>query len=58
MKSIRFRVDATDGGARAARLRLGRGEILTPVYMPVGTQGAVRSVSMISSSGIFGTGEK
>jgi queuine tRNA-ribosyltransferase len=40
-----FRVDATDGGARATTLSLRRGEVRTPCYMPVGTQGAVRAVS-------------
>jgi queuine tRNA-ribosyltransferase len=40
---VPFSLDATDGGARAGRLRLARGEVLTPVYMPVGTQGAVRA---------------
>lgn len=45
MRDTGFSLDATDGGARATTLRLARGEVLTPVYMPVGTQGAVRSVS-------------
>ena len=45
MRSVGFSLDATDGGARAGTLRLARGEVQTPVYMPVGTQGAVRSVS-------------
>ena len=45
MRDVGFTLDATDGGARATTLRLARGEVKTPVYMPVGTQGAVRSVS-------------
>lgn len=45
MRDTGFSLDATDGGARATTLRLARGEVYGPVYMPVGTQGAVRSVS-------------
>ena len=45
MNPFPFRVDGTDGRARAATLELARGTVQTPVYMPVGTQGAVRSVS-------------
>lgn len=40
-----FSVDGTCGDARATTLHLKRGTVQTPVYMPVGTQGAVRSVS-------------
>ena len=40
-----FQVDATQGKARATTLQLKRGTVQTPVYMPVGTQGAVRGVS-------------
>ncbi len=40
-----FQVDATEGDARAGTLQLARGTVKTPVYMPVGTQAAVRSVS-------------
>jgi queuine tRNA-ribosyltransferase len=45
MREIPFTVDAAVGNARATTLELARGTIRTPVYMPVGTQGAVRSVS-------------
>lgn len=38
-------IDGTDGAARATTLTLARGTVTTPCYMPVGTQGAVRSVS-------------
>ncbi|MCB9728979.1 MAG: tRNA guanosine(34) transglycosylase Tgt [Deltaproteobacteria bacterium] len=43
---VPFRVDAVDRGtgARAGRLELARGTILTPVFMPVGTQAALRSL--------------
>jgi queuine tRNA-ribosyltransferase len=37
-------VDATDGAARLGRVRTARGEIRTPVFMPVGTRGAIRSL--------------
>jgi queuine tRNA-ribosyltransferase len=45
MLSIPFKLDAVDHGARAGTLSTLRGEVKTPVFMPVGTQGAVRSVS-------------
>ncbi len=40
-----FTVERTDGNARAGRLRLSRGEILTPCFMPVGTLGTVKGLS-------------
>jgi queuine tRNA-ribosyltransferase len=42
---IRFAVEATDGRARAGRLRTPRGDVETPVFMPVGTQAAVRALT-------------
>ena len=44
MRDIDFSIEGTHGGARATTLRLARGEVQTPVFMPVGTQGAVRGV--------------
>jgi queuine tRNA-ribosyltransferase len=41
---VPFSLNATDGAARAGTLKLARGEVCTPVYMPVGTQGAVRAM--------------
>ncbi len=35
-------IDATDGAARAGRMITERGQIETPVFMPVGTRGAVK----------------
>ncbi len=35
-------IDATDGPARAGRMITARGQIETPVFMPVGTRGAVK----------------
>ncbi|MDE2719813.1 tRNA guanosine(34) transglycosylase Tgt [Candidatus Palauibacter polyketidifaciens] len=41
----RFRVEGTSGRARAATLRLSRGTIHTPCFMPVGTLGTVKSLT-------------
>lgn len=40
-----FHEEARDGKARAGRLRLPHGEVSTPIFMPVGTVGSVKSVS-------------
>jgi queuine tRNA-ribosyltransferase len=42
---MKFSVSATDGAARAGTLTLAHGEVDTPVFMPVGTYGAVKAVS-------------
>ena len=42
---MKFTVLATDGAARAATLELAHGNVETPVFMPVGTYGAVKAVS-------------
>ncbi|HTC25182.1 MAG TPA: tRNA guanosine(34) transglycosylase Tgt, partial [Gemmatimonadales bacterium] len=39
-----FSVDATAGRARAGRLTLPHGTVLTPAFMPVGTHGVVRGL--------------
>ena len=39
-----FRVERTQDQARAGRLALPHGEVLTPAFMPVGTYGAVRGL--------------
>ncbi|MDH4338989.1 MAG: tRNA guanosine(34) transglycosylase Tgt [Thermoleophilia bacterium] len=39
-----FRVDATDGAARAGVLVTAHGEIQTPAFMPVGTKATVKSL--------------
>lgn len=41
---IDFKIDARDGEARAGTLRTRRSVIETPVFMPVGTQGAVKGI--------------
>lgn len=40
-----FNVHATDGKARRATLSTAHGEIQTPIFMPVGTQGTVKSLT-------------
>jgi queuine tRNA-ribosyltransferase len=44
MKPIDWKVTATDGEARTGILKTRRSIIETPVFMPVGTQGAVKGV--------------
>jgi queuine tRNA-ribosyltransferase len=39
-----FRVEASDGTARAGTLATAHGEVRTPVFMPVGTKGTVKSL--------------
>ncbi len=41
---IEFNIDARDGEARSGTLRTRRSVIETPVFMPVGTQGAVKGI--------------
>ncbi len=40
-----FSLEARDGAARAGVLRVAHGTVLTPAFMPVGTQGTVKAVS-------------
>lgn len=40
-----FTTSATDGAARAGTVRLARGEYCTPLFMPVGTRGAIKYLS-------------
>jgi queuine tRNA-ribosyltransferase len=42
---MKFTVHATDGAARAGTLELSHGKVETPVFMPVGTYGAVKAMS-------------
>ncbi len=42
---MRFEVLASDGAARRGRLHFARGVVETPAFMPVGTRGAVRTVT-------------
>lgn len=40
-----FRLEGTEGSARAGTLRTARGEVRTPCFMPVGTQATVKSLT-------------
>jgi queuine tRNA-ribosyltransferase len=40
-----FRLEATDGPARAGTFSTPRGDVLTPMFMPVGTLGTVKGLS-------------
>ena len=42
---MRFKIINEDNLARTGRISLRRGEIQTPAFMPVGTYGAVKSVT-------------
>ncbi|MEQ1646548.1 MAG: tRNA guanosine(34) transglycosylase Tgt, partial [Pyrinomonadaceae bacterium] len=44
MKPIDWKIEATDGKARAGTIVTRRSVIETPVFMPVGTQGAVKGI--------------
>jgi queuine tRNA-ribosyltransferase len=41
---MKFKLEATSGGARAATLTMAHGEVQTPVFMPVGTQASVKAL--------------
>ena len=43
--SFAFEVEATDGRARAGRLRTAHGAVETPVFMPVGTAATVKAMT-------------
>jgi queuine tRNA-ribosyltransferase len=44
---VTFAVTATDGAARTGVLRTGHGDVRTPVFMPVGTKGTVKSLDPV-----------
>ena len=43
--SFGFRVEATDGPARAGRMTLAHGDVETPAFMPVGTYATVKGMT-------------
>lgn len=49
---LRFDVTATDGAARAGIVTTDRGTFRTPLFMPVGTRGAVRTLSSADLEGL------
>jgi queuine tRNA-ribosyltransferase len=44
MSALGFELVGTDGAARAGVLRMERGSVLTPAFMPVGTAGTVKAM--------------
>ena len=46
MGAFPFRIDATDGRARTGVLETPRGDIRTPAFMPVGTAGTVKALTV------------
>jgi queuine tRNA-ribosyltransferase len=55
VSAFTYAVEHTDGTARAGTLRLPHGEVETPAFMPVGTQGTVRALSPFDLEAV-GTG--
>ena len=43
-EAVTFRLEATDGAARAGVLTTAHGDIRTPAFMPVGTKGTVKAL--------------
>lgn len=50
---MEFKIDKISSAARACRIKTAHSEILTPVFMPVGTAGAVKSLDFIDMSEIL-----
>jgi queuine tRNA-ribosyltransferase len=50
-----YQLDASSGNARAGRLLTRHGEVLTPAFMPVGTQASVKA---LSSAEVAATGAR
>jgi queuine tRNA-ribosyltransferase len=44
MTRFSFSIDATDGAARSGTIAMGRGDIRTPAFMPVGTAATVKAM--------------
>ena len=47
MSVMKFKVNKKEGKARRATISFPKGDIQTPAFMPVGTYGAVKSVSPV-----------
>ena len=43
--ALKFTMEASDGAARCGRLETAHGEVDTPAFMPVGTQGSVKGLT-------------
>jgi queuine tRNA-ribosyltransferase len=50
--AFKFQVEATSGSARAGRFTTPHGVIPTPAFMPVGTLGAVKTLTMEEVAGV------
>lgn len=50
-----FQLQATDKHARAGLLNLAHSQVATPVFMPVGTQGCIKSLDAMDMQEILGT---
>ena len=46
MSSFRWQAEASDGAARAGQLHTANGSVSTPTFMPVGTAGTVKAMTM------------
>jgi queuine tRNA-ribosyltransferase len=46
MSALDFRIEATDGAARTGVIAMARGEIRTPAFMPLGTSGTVKALTV------------
>jgi queuine tRNA-ribosyltransferase len=46
MSALRFQIEANDGAARAGVITLPRGQVHTPAFMPVGTAGTVKALTV------------
>lgn len=44
--TLKFKIVATQGNARASTMTLPHGDVKTPIYMPVGTKGAMKGLTM------------
>src|SRR5438270_3892339 len=55
MSSFEFNLTATNQAARAGRLVTRRGELTTPLFMPVATLGAVKT---LTPAEVFSTGAR
>jgi len=50
---MHFKIESTDGNARACSIKTSHGEIKTPIFMPVGTAAAVKSLDALDMTEIL-----
>ena len=53
MSALAFRIEARDGAARTGVIEMARGQIRTPAFMPLGTSGTIKAltVEQVQSAG-------